>query len=72
MRVGKGVGVSVGSAVSLGATVGEGGCVSVGSGGGDDGEQEIKREMQKTETRMRGAMDLDMGSILTELRFSPA
>jgi len=70
--VGNGVGVSEGSAVSLGAAVGEGGWVSVGRGGGVEGEQEIKRETQKTESRMRGAMELDMGSILTDERSSPS
>lgn len=44
--------------------VAEGDCVSVGRGGGVDGEQDTRK--RKEERRMRAAMILDMSSILTE------
>ena len=68
--MGNGVGVSVGSEVSVGAlvaVVAEGSCVSVGITGGVEGEQEMIREMQKAESRMRVTMVLCMAGILTEI-----
>ena len=59
------VGVSLGSAVSESAIVGEGDRVSVGRGGGVEGEQEERRK-RKDARRTRAAMGLDMGGILTD------
>jgi hypothetical protein len=36
-----------------------------------EGEQETSKEMQKAESRIRGAMSLSMGGILTDVRISP-
>jgi hypothetical protein len=69
--VGKGVGVSDGSAVSLGGGVTEGGWVSVGRGRGVEGEQETSKEMHNAKSRMRDAMGLCIDGILTDVRISP-
>lgn len=60
------MGVSVGSAVLEGGMVADGDCVSVGRGGGVEGEQDARKMKEERRARMRVAMGLDMGSILTD------